>query len=121
VRDLALDLTTGDLAVSAGALALTSDVEAVRQRLQIRLRLWAAEYVLDRRVGVPYLELLPRKDDGRALESTLREAVETCPGVDRVENFTFIRGADRTATCSFRARTTTGAVVDFAPFTPGAV
>lgn len=56
MTDARLEPTTGDLWVSAdGTVALTSAyLEDVRQRLMIRLQLFAGEWFLNTRIGVPY-------------------------------------------------------------------
>ena len=120
MRSLALDLVTGDLAVSAGRLTIVEGADAVRQRLQMRLRFWQGEWFADTAVGVPYLGFLGVKGAEAFAESTLRAAITTCPGVLALERFTFsVNGATRRATVSFRALVTDGEVVDVRDFVAG--
>ena len=100
--------------------------ETTAQRLRIRLALWAGEYALDQRIGIPYAKLLGTKDSpGRisgpsVLEATLRQATITCPGISSVDQFTFETNAQRQATVTIRARSITGEPVVLTDFIVGA-
>lgn len=115
MRDLALD-ADGDLELTSGAARLT-DVESgenVQQRLRVRLRLWQGDYVLDQRVGVPFRRWLGRKgaDSVALADAVLRRAVATCPGVKRLDSFSFaLDPSTRVATVAFEVTTDTGAPV----------
>jgi hypothetical protein len=124
VRDLALD-ADGDLELTDGALRLTStaDGENVAQRLRVRLRLWRGDYVMDTRVGIPFRRWLGQKGAAAVelAEAVLRRAVATCPGVGRVNAFTFaLDGATRRAAVDFEVTTDTGAAVASSVFVEGA-
>ena len=113
MRDLALD-AAGDLARTNGAARLTEPAsgEAVQQRLRVRLRLWRGDYVLDRRIGIPFRRWLGEKGAAPVAlaESVLRRAVATCPGVARVDAFAFaVDPATRVASVDFEVTTDTGA------------
>jgi len=119
MRTLALNPTTNDLLITAGALALVDGVSAVRQRLEGRLSLWRGEWVADLEVGVPFLSFLGVKGATALAEGTLRRSITTCPGVASLESFSLVGGADRAATLSFRVRTDVGAFVDVGAFRVG--
>jgi hypothetical protein len=121
VRDLALDPTTGDLALDAGKRAsLTSGVAAKAQRLRLRLALWRGEYVLDQGVGIPYLDRLGLKGNAPALlEADLRAAAASSPGIVALEAFSLTLGADRTATVALDARADTGEPITLDAFRVG--
>lgn len=105
MSDLALDLTTGDLALASGRLSLVTGAAAVRQKLLIRLRLWLGEWVLDRRVGVPYLrDVLVKAPDRAVVEGLLRSVILTCPGVAALLTFELVLRSDRSALLSFDAQ-----------------
>lgn len=108
MRDIALDTTTGDLAVSAGRLSLTVGVPAVCQRLGLRLSLWRGEYVIDRGQGIPYTDILGRKGTEPILEATLRRAAGTSPGIDTLQEFSMDVDAERAASVSLVARASNG-------------
>jgi hypothetical protein len=119
VRTLALDPATGDLAVSAGRLQTIEGVEAVRQRLQTRLRTWQGEVPWDTSIGVPYLSFLGQKGTETLAEATLREAILSAPGIIALDAFELVVDARRVARLTFRARATTGEVIDVQDFVAG--
>lgn len=120
MRCLALDPTTGDLAVFAGRLLLLSGADAVAQRLRGRLGLWRGEWVLDRSVGVPYLGRVLGNVSEAAAAAILRETVTSCPGVGSLEAFAFVvDAASRTATLTLRVLTTDGEPVTIADYVFG--
>lgn len=52
-----LSLVNGDIALdSTGRLAVVTGAEALRQKLETRLRLYRGEWFLDTSSGVPYLQ-----------------------------------------------------------------
>lgn len=113
MRTLALDPTTGDLALTAWRLTLAEGTDAIVQRLRGRLRLWAGEWFADTGIGVPYRDFLGQKGAAALslAETSARQAIATCPGVAAVESFAFAL-ATRAATVAFRVRTTTGEVIE---------
>ena len=124
MRDLALD-ASGDLELLTGRARLTTeeDGESVAQRLRVRLRLWRGDFALDTRVGIPFRSWLGQKGEASVLlaETTLRRAVTTCPGVGRVDEFSFeLDRATREARVDFAVTTDTGAAVAESVFLEGA-
>ena len=83
--DLALD-KTGDLAFDrAGAVAWIDGVARVRQQVEITLRTWLGEWVLDTTFGMPYLERFLVKSPSRStVEAVIRAHVQDVPDVHRV-------------------------------------
>lgn len=104
MRTLALDPTTGDLALTAGRLTLVEGVEAIAQRLDGRLSLWAGSWFADLALGVPYRDFMGQKGAAALAEASIRDAILTCPGVLALESFSFALSPERRATVSFRAR-----------------
>ena len=105
MRVLALDPTTGDLAISSGQMSMLSDADAVAQQLRGRLSLVRGSWFLDLTAGIPYLELLTRKGVEALLSAELRAAAETSPGVDAITSFTLTRNpTTREASVSLVAR-----------------
>lgn len=84
MTDARLDPTTGDLYVSeTGAVALLSEYAAtVRQRLAIRLQLFAGEWFLNTRLGVPYYrDALVKNPNFTVVRTLLRSTVLRDPDV----------------------------------------
>lgn len=120
MRTLALDPVTRDLAVTAGRVQTVEGVEAIRQKLQVRLGLWQGEWFADTDAGIPYLRMLGLKGVEAFAEATLRRAILTCPGVLSLDRFTMVVSAARHAVVSFRVTATTGDVIDVQDFVAGA-
>lgn len=112
MADVALDDTTGDLAITDGSLTLTSGADAIKQHLKQRLRLVRGEYFLDTDRGVPYYEtILVKRPNGNLVEGVLKSVILGTPGV--IELLTFILDFDaatRKLTLSFSVRSTDGEI-----------
>lgn len=118
MRDLALDPSTGDLALTRGSDGLrraaltTPGGSAVRQKLYLRLGLVAGEYPFDAGVGIPLFSSVLGKASGASVaEGVYRRAIATCPGVLGIERFRFAIGSDRVARLSFRVTAEDGSPV----------
>lgn len=82
--DLYLDPTTRDLAITPeGLMRLTSGVpESAAQRILITLLMFAGEWFLDLRAGVPYYqEILVKNPDLDSIRTLYRQTVEADPYV----------------------------------------
>lgn len=118
MRTLALDPQTGEIRLSGGRPVIISGADAVTQRLQCRLKLWRAEWLLDRNVGFPWLDIFSRKGTERLLEVLLRRAITECPGVKSLDRFALSVNANtRVASCTFTVTTITGEPVTVTDFT----
>jgi hypothetical protein len=81
--ELALDPTTGDLAIPA---RIIRGAEAIAQRLRVRFRFFLGEWFLDRRLGVPYFrDVLKKNPDEILIASILRTVLLSTPGIARVD------------------------------------
>lgn len=120
MRALALDPITGDLAIRAGRLTLVNGVDAVRQKLELRLSIWQGEWFADRGIGVPFLAFLGVKGAQPLAEATFKRAILTCPGVVALDRFAFALNARRRAVLTFRARATEGQPIEVKDFVAGA-
>lgn len=84
-QTIARDPATGDLAIVNGSIQLTSTLaEYVVAAIQERLSMFAGEWYLDTREGVPYFRIVSERPDVRLLRSLFRRAVLAVPGVDDV-------------------------------------
>lgn len=106
----------GDLDLASGGLALTNDAngETVEQRLRVRLRLFAGEWFLDNRLGVPYYSLiLVKQPDLGAVESALRSVLLETPGVASLLTYNQRFDAEaRALSVEFSVRTDSGDTLD---------
>lgn len=109
VRDFKLD-ADGDLAVEAGDLVLLSDLEALKQSVQIRLQFFLGEWYLNQAVGIPYYQsVLVKNPNPAVLDSTFRQALLDTPGILDVSSLVIeVDAATRTGTVTFRASSDLG-------------
>ncbi len=84
-KDYALDPLTGDLAIP---VRLVYGVDAVAQRLTIRLGFFEGAWFLDTREGIPYLRnVFIRNPRLPMIESLFRKVARTTPCVDSVVTY----------------------------------
>lgn len=120
--DLAIDATTGDLAIVDGAdAALTTGLPALAQETDARFSLWVGEWFLNPTEGLPVLQRIVRRGTPLSeLAFIFRSALRKIPGVFAVDRLVLVPSRDNTRTLSveFAARSTRGPFtsVDFPPF-----
>lgn len=119
MQDLALD-GDGDLALDSGRASLTRGPAAVLQRLTLRFKLWKGDWLLNRNLGIPYVDGIVGKNTKVLAESILRRAASTSPGVASIDSFQLTVGPDRRATVAFEGRTVDGEVLAGEAFRVGA-
>lgn len=79
----------GDLHLDGGDLAWLDKLDAARQAIATRLRLFRGEWFLDQRVGVPYYQTILRKGvDLGVVRSAMRAAILSVPSVAEVSELT---------------------------------
>lgn len=125
MTDLALVLdvddenpVANDLRLVDGQLVLVTGTESIRQDLAVRLRWFKGEWFLDRRTGVPWFQsILGHKAADATVERIIRRVIQATPGVEAIVSLSISRDSvERDIAISFRARATTGDVIDFADF-----
>ena len=112
-RDLALDLTTGDLVYERGDLRLVQGDDAIAQACRIALLLWRGEYALDVEAGCDWQTLLNRKGvtDAQVI-AEVRRVLLTVQGVVAVDSVTVARDSGtRTAAVTATVRADSGALL----------
>lgn len=105
--DLMIDTATNALALDNGDLVLTEQgIEAVAQRLSLRLGLFRSEWFLNTGAGTPWREqILVRPADLSAIRALLLARVATCKGVAEVTAFDLeLDRSSRRLTFTFRVR-----------------
>ena len=112
-RDLLLT-DAGDLDLSGNAAHLSSDLEAIRQSIAIRLRFFRGEWFLDETAGLPYFqEILIKNPQVPALQSVFRAELLKTPGVSSVESLSLVFDKPgRELAVTFRVMTDTGAILE---------
>ena len=80
----------GDLDVKNNALSLTAGIDAIRQHLTVKLRIFLGEWFLDRSVGVPwYQEILVKAPLFAVVQERLKVIILETPGVLELLRFDF--------------------------------
>jgi len=106
-----LKLTSdGDLEIINGHLSWVTGVDAVRQKVAMRLRTWLGESVYDRSGGVPYREIIFRRGTTDiSIRFIIENVLRSLPGVEEVLEVDVVRdSATRVVTITGRARAAQG-------------
>lgn len=114
LKDLALGGESHDLLFQGRDLVLIEGAEQVAQHAGIRLRFFYAEWFLDNRLGVPWLEeILIKNPDGRLVDARLKEAIRGTPGVSDLVDFqTNYQAAKRFLDLAWTANTPYGPLMN---------
>lgn len=108
----------GDLELTGNDFVLTTGVDAISQHLSQRLKIFLGEYFIDKRIGIPYMEHILKKNiDPIIVDTLFKRQIITTPGVIELLKFTADLDSARTLNIEFRARTTEG-VLDFSEVLP---
>jgi hypothetical protein len=111
--DLALG-ADGDIDLTGGEARLVSGVDALVQHLRIRYRTFLGEWYGDRRIGVPWFQVVFVKNPNmRLVRSLIREVAITTPGVAAVLELRVTVNSARVAAISFVCRTTENVTFPF--------
>lgn len=107
--DLKLNLSTGDLDLS-GDMSV-SGLDAIKQRVWLRLSTHKGEWFADRSMGVDYIGTIFRKGtDEDLVKAEITREILRVREVTRVVDINVVVNADRTATIQFTAETTAGTI-----------
>lgn len=99
-----LQTSNGDLDITLGKLSLVSGPTEKAQKISNRLQLFATEWFLDQRVGVPYYDVVLVKDpDLLVVQRLLQHVVESVPGITEASVETIFDNAGRELTYSWVA------------------
>lgn len=105
-----IDERTGDLEFDGrGRLAMVDGMEAIKQRLRLRIGTRAGEWFLDSRLGVPWLQLMEKGTSRNRIRAEMMKAIMADEEVERVENLQIGRiTSNRHLTIEFTARLRNG-------------
>lgn len=109
---------TGDLDITGGGLALTTTLkEYVRLHIGECLSMFAGEWFLDTREGIPYFDVVSHRPDLRLLRSLFRRGVLAVPGVADVTRIDVAFDSERRVlNVTVDAKLTTGDVITNVPY-----
>lgn len=88
MNDIALDPTTGDLAMNGLDLFVIQGADSVRQQLDLKLSLWTGDWFLDTEFGTPYLEsVLGKRVTLNAAVAALKTSILEVSEVSQITRF----------------------------------
>lgn len=111
MSDFKLD-STGDIEVIDGIVSLTSGIEAKRQHLEQRLKLFFREWFLDQSRGIPYFQHIFVKNPNPVIvDAIFKTEILNTPGILKLDFFELdLNETTRELTLSFRAITIEGEI-----------
>lgn len=120
--DLALDPTTGDLALDNSDLFFVRDIDAVAQFLWQKHRLFLAEWFLDENSGIPYHDrVFVKNPKGVEIDTIFKNDIMNTPGVIELLEFSAtLDGPIRKLSISYKARAK-GGIISFNSTFPGLI
>ena len=100
----------GDLEIVNNSLVLTTGLDAIKQHITVKFRLFLGEWFLDTGVGVPwYEEILVKRASFAVVQERLKAVILETSGILELIEFQFdFNAVTRHATLKFRARTVEG-------------
>lgn len=103
-------IPSGDLLIEERDFVVYADLDYVRQTIECRLRFGRGEWFLDLSEGVPYYQVVLRKNpDLSAVRALFRRVIMSVPGVVSVPVLTLeLDRATRGLSVAFEARCRTG-------------
>ena len=108
ITDFGLD-ANGDEYADATGLAMTGDLDGIRQQVMLRLGFFRGEWFLDEETGLPwYEEILVKNPNMIRIRDIFRTAILSVPGIRAVTYLDVQFTGARTVTVDFRADTDLG-------------
>lgn len=112
VTDFALD-SDGDMYADSSGLAMTGDLDGIRQQIMLRLGFFKGEWFLDEENGIPwYEEILVKNPSVAKIQTIFRDAILSVKGVRDVLSLSVVFSARREITITFTASTDLGELSD---------
>ena len=104
--------SSGDMDLTNGNATLTSGSEATGQRISQRLKMFLAEWFLDKTRGVPYFEqILVKSPNAVVVDAVLKREIITDPAVLALQEFSVdLNTTLRLMTVTFKVLTDDGPV-----------
>ncbi len=106
MQDLILSERDSDLLFRNSDLVMSSEADAIAQRIQSKLRLIRGEYFRNRRAGVPYFEkILQKNPRSEIVRSVIRRTISDDTDVEKIESLNFdFDGTTRRMTIRFTVK-----------------
>lgn len=102
----------GDILVEDGEVVIYEDLLFIRQTIACRLRFGKGEWFIDEAEGVPYYQVVLRKNpDLSVIRALFKRVILSVPGVTSVPTITLALDATRTLSVAFEAVCRDGTIV----------
>lgn len=110
MRDLKLDLTTGDLLINNYDMVVVDEIDQIAQSIHIKLRTYKGEFFADTSAGMDYFNLILIKNpDMDIVATTIKEQILSVEGVREIIEYSQdLNNALRTLTVTFKVDTIYG-------------
>lgn len=111
MSDILLD-TNGDIDITEGKFTLTTGLDAIKQHLKQRLKLFYGEWFLDITKGIPYFQhILNKNPNPIVVDAVLKRTIIETPGILELLEFDLnIDSENRELQIDFKARAEDGNV-----------
>lgn len=119
MTDIFINQVSGDIDITGSRIILLKDpVEALRQRLTIRLKTFKGEWMLNVNAGLPYYQEIFQKGISKDLvDNIFRGFILRTPSVERVTSFSStLDSRQRTYTLTFTVFTDKGVTLTIKDF-----
>ena len=104
-------LKDGQIQFENGAPVLLKGLDAIRQRLEVRIKKWKGEYFVDLNSGIDWQDLLDGDVDVETIKLFIRAELLADEYVDAVNNLeATLNRTDRTINITFETRGNLGTV-----------
>lgn len=115
MADLALSTVDFDVLIENDAMEIVDGDDAIVQHLKLRLQFFFAEWFLDKRLGVPYIQqILVKNPNLGAVRNIIREVVLETPGIASIDRFDLsVDAIIRKLTVGVTAVKDDGEILDF--------
>ena len=102
--------STGDYSFGFGNTSFVTDLEAVRQAIDTKLKLLQGEYWEDQNDGLPFFQQIAGNTDKDTIDLLVRQRILETPNVTGIQTFSSSIGTNRKYTASVSVNTAYGTV-----------
>lgn len=102
--------STGDYMFGYGNTSFVTDIEAVRQAIQTKLKLFEEEWWEDLNEGLPFFQQIAGTTNKNSMDLLVQARILETPNVTNIESYSSSISSDRKYTATATVNTSYGAV-----------